>query len=197
MALSDAELTVLVSATKDAAAFGELVQRHQTAVRGLLRRLTGDVARADDLAQDAFIRAFERIGDFSGAGSFRAWLCRIAYREFLQSERRRRLIGRVTELFGREKEAALPPPEQARDLPDMGLAVRAALARLAPKERDALVLCDACGFSHTEAAEIMGLPLGTVKSHVRRGREKVRSILEPPAHAPESGSHKGRESPGV
>jgi len=171
---------MMIVATKDTGAFGELVRRHQGAVRALLRRLARDPAEADDLAQDAFCKAFERIGSFRGEGTFRSWVCGIAYREFLQAKRRARTFERILGVFklsrsdAQQTEETAPPPVS----PEAGLDLESALARLGEKEREAIVLCDACGFSHGETAEAMKVPLGTVKSYVKRGREKLRGLLD-------------------
>src|SRR5580698_5022549 len=83
----DLELVAL-GAAGDRAAFGELVRRHGSAVRALLRRMGADPASADDAAQDAFLAAFEQIAEFRGEGAFRAWVCRIAARLYVKRWRR-------------------------------------------------------------------------------------------------------------
>lgn len=173
MPASDEQLAALVAATQDRAAFGELVRRHQGLVRGMLARLTRDRAQADDLAQDAFIRAFERIASFRGEGGFKAWLCRIAYTEMLQAHRRRKSRERTREELKTIEEIG---PSAAPDRGDV-VDLDRALAQLSEGERACVVLCYACGMSHAEAAEATGLPLGTVKSHVARGREKMKTLM--------------------
>lgn len=175
MSATDEELVALVIATRDRDAFGELVRRHQTLVRGLLARMTGNRALADDLAQDAFIRAYEKIGSYAGKGAFKGWLCRIAYTEFLQARRKRKSVERTMDRFKAEVDLE---PEGGRDW-DRGDAMDLdrALATLSEPERACLVMCYACGMSHSEAAEATGMPLGTVKSHVNRGREKMKALL--------------------
>jgi len=104
MAASDLELTALVVATGDQHAFGQLVERYQTLVRAMLTRMTSNHALADDLAQDAFIKAYRKIGTFSGKGSFKSWLCRIAYTEFLQAVRKRKSAAAAMERFKAHQE---------------------------------------------------------------------------------------------
>ena len=160
MQASDEELVALVVATRDNDAFGELVRRHQGLIRGMMARMSRNTALAEDLAQDAFIRAFQKIGSFTGKGSFKSWLCSIAYNEFLE-----RFKGDADE------------SEAPRDMGSV-VDLDRALATLKEDERTAIVLCFSCGMSHSEAAEATGMPLGTVKSHVNRGREKLKAYFE-------------------
>ncbi len=175
MSATDEELAALVIATKDRAAFGELVRRHQGVVRGMLARMTRNRALAEDLAQDAFIRAYEKIGTFRGEGGFKSWLCRIAYTEFLQARRKRQAVERTMDRFKsvKDMESEGGPGIDQGDVMDLDRA----LAGLSENERSCVVLCYACGMSHSEAAEATGMPLGTVKSHVNRGREKMKALL--------------------
>jgi RNA polymerase sigma-70 factor (ECF subfamily) len=172
---SDEELVALAIATRDRAAFGELVRRHQVAVRGMLARMTRNRALADDLAQEAFLRAFQKIATYRGEGGFKAWLMRIAYTEFLQAHRKRKAVERTMEQLAsaRAAHAGSAPGADASDALDLDRA----LAELSENERLCVVLCYASGLTHMEAAEATGLPLGTVKSHVNRGREKLKALL--------------------
>jgi RNA polymerase sigma-70 factor (ECF subfamily) len=152
-------------------AFSVLVGRHQAAVRGFLRRSCGNWADAEDLAQDTFIAAWSNLDQYGGAASFRAWLCGIAYRKALSHHRsgaRRAARDRVF-VDGQESAAAAEAGE-AVDL-------ARAMAELPLDQRAAVALCLAAGFSHSEAADAMGLPIGTVKSHVLRGRAKLLQAL--------------------
>lgn len=171
---TDNDLVALVLAARDRDAFGELVRRHQALVRALLMRMCRNHALADDLAQDAFIRAYNRIDSFKGDGSFKAWLCRIAYTEFLMHARKRKSMARTTDALAREPEEVDEAPRTAGQSLDLDRA----LATLKDDERICVVLCFANGLTHSEAAEVTGLPLGTVKSHVNRGRDKLRAWFE-------------------
>lgn len=156
-----------LAAAGDRAAFASLVRIHQSRLRGFLRRLTrGDHALADDIAQDTFLEAWRKIGQFRGEGSFGGWLAAIAYRRTLMAARQRKL-----EPLEDDIEAADTSPEVRIDL-------EKAMMRLSLPERAALTLCYALEYTHDEAAGILALPLGTVKSHVARGREKLRKLLE-------------------
>ena len=168
--LHDAELAALAAAG-DRRAFGELVRRHNAGVRGLLMRMGADPATADDVAQDAFLTAFSRISEFRGEGAFAGWVKRIAARAYLRRWRRRGNAlaeAETEEGFGGEGEAA-----SRIDLDE-------ALKTLSPAERVCVSLCYGAGFSHAEAALALETPLGTVKSHVKRGLDKLRSRLAPP-----------------
>jgi RNA polymerase sigma factor (sigma-70 family) len=154
----------------DAAAFGRLVAQCQASVRALSRRLAGSAADGDDIAQAAFLVAWRRRADWRG-GSFKSWVCTIAYREFLQQRRRG---GRVDIVDPEVLEAQAPgAPDATSERVDL----QRALASLEPGERDAIALCLGAGLSHSEAASAMGAPLGTVKSWVARGRQKLQTML--------------------
>jgi len=157
----------------DPAAFSALVRQHQSALRGFLRRLTrGDHALADDLAQETFLEAWRKLAQFRG-GSFAAWLYAIAWSRFLMAARKRKLEPLDDE------DAAFVLPEGASIAK---LDLEKALALLRAPERAALTLCFALGMPHEEAAVTLAMPLGTLKSHVARGREKLKTLLED--HAP-------------
>jgi RNA polymerase sigma factor (sigma-70 family) len=157
------------AAARDVAAFGQLAREHQSKVRGLLLRLTkGDHALADDLAQETFLEAWRGIANFRGDSAFATWLYRIAYSRFLMQARKRKI-----EPLG-DWQGEVPSGEGAT-LARIDL--ERAFAMLSAPESAALTLCHALGLSNTEAAEALDMPLGTLKSHVLRGREKLKTIL--------------------
>ena len=167
----DVELAALAAAG-DRSAFGELVRRHGSAVRGLLRRMGAPAAEADDVAQDAFLIAFERVGEFRGQGTFVAWVRKIAARAYLRRLQRERKIAALTAADEAGDVAATPDAAGRMDLDD-------ALRGLGAAERICVSMCYGAGLSHAEAADALNLPLGTVKSHVKRGLEKLRARLAP------------------
>jgi RNA polymerase sigma-70 factor (ECF subfamily) len=169
--LHDVELCAL-AATGERRAFGELVRRHGSAVRGLLRRMGAQVAEADDVAQDAFLAAFERIAEFRGEGTFAGWVKRIAARLYLRRLQRERRLGAFAQEEADEVDEVRADADAVIDL-DEGLKA------LGPAERLCVSLCFGAGLSHAEAAEALNLPLGTVKSHVKRGLDKLRTRLAP------------------
>jgi RNA polymerase sigma-70 factor (ECF subfamily) len=168
----DAEL-VEAARRGSPAAFGRLVDRHQRAVRAFLRRACGDPAEADDLAQETFIVAWERIGRFRGDSSVRSWFCGIAWRKMLTARRSwfrtRKRDADYLETEGLERGEGAGAEER--------IALEQALAGLPVDQRAVVALCLGGDFSHAEAAEVLGLPLGTVKSHVARGKARLMQAL--------------------
>lgn len=148
-----------------------MIRRHQSQVRNFLRRLTRDDTLADDLAQDCFIHAWNKIHTYSGTGSFIGWVLRIAYTTFLQSKRRSKRYREILEQIGQESEAKenlAPPGDELGDL-DRFLAV------LEREERAIMILSYACGLSHREIGRAVGMPVGTVKSIIFRAKDKIRT----------------------
>ncbi|HAF02607.1 MAG TPA: RNA polymerase subunit sigma-24 [Spartobacteria bacterium] len=141
-------------------------------MRGLLRQLArSDVALADDLAQETFLRAYKNIRSFRGEARFSTWLYRIAYNCFREDARRRK------EFVGIDEERL--QSEQDPQVADHGLRhdLMHALNLLPLSERTAVLLCCQNGLSHDEAARVLEIPLGTVKTNVLRGREKLKRAL--------------------
>lgn len=155
----------------DHEAFAELVRRYQSRLRYSLRQLTGyNEALADDLAQETFIKAYRRLDSFRGDAQFFTWLYRIAWRCFSDHCRRQGW-----------QQADKPPPETGYSVgerDDLHVDFARALMRLPPEQRVAVHLHLHREFTHSEIAEIMGCPLGTVKSHIARGRLVLQKHLE-------------------
>ena len=172
MPLNDADLVARVLVDDDHHAFAELVRNHQSAVRGLLRQLTrSDLALADDLAQEAFLRAYKNIRSFRGEAKFSTWLYRIAYNCFREDARKRKeLVGIDESKLEAEQDPQTVDPALKHDLMH-------ALQLLPLNERSAILLCCQNGLSHDEAARVLDIPLGTVKTNVLRGREKLKKTL--------------------
>jgi RNA polymerase sigma factor (sigma-70 family) len=148
-------------------AFAELVNRHQAAVRGFLGRVCRDPHEAEDLAQETFLTAWSRLGAIRPEAGVRSWLCGLAWRKALTARRgRARSAARDRQWLDTRPEFDTPA---ARDQ----IAVRDALQTLPDEQGAAVALCLASDWSHAEAAAALGLPIGTVKSHVARGRAKL------------------------
>jgi RNA polymerase sigma factor (sigma-70 family) len=172
MGPTDAELVARVLARDDPHAFTEIVRRHQSLVRSLLRRLTcGDQALADDLAQETFLRAYRGLARYQGKARLSSWLYRIAYNVFL-SERER-----VRPVVADDEPGALADESPAPDRELLQHDLEQAMRVLTPEERMAITLSYRQGASHGEVAEIMECPVGTVKTHIARGKEKLEKRL--------------------
>ncbi|WP_395647592.1 RNA polymerase sigma factor [Terricaulis sp.] len=168
------EVRLIATARKgDGRAFASLVSENQQAVRGFLRRFTGVWSDADDLAQEAFVIAWSRLERFEGRSSFRSWVCGIGYRLARDARRaENRAMMRDTDWATEAHDAGDAAPIEDR------IALARAMAALPDDQRAAVALCLGEGFSHGDAADILKLPLGTVKSHVTRGRERLLKALE-------------------
>lgn len=147
--------------------------RHLGLVRAQLRRLTrGDHAWADDLAQETFLQAWRKLDQFRGCSRFSTWLFQIAYSAFLQSLRSQQ------SRLQREKVLAHKdfPPDEV-ELHTLRLDLSEALMQLPDPQRVALLHCYHLDLSHEEAAQVLGLPIGTVKSLVARGKRRLKELL--------------------
>ena len=157
------------------AAYGELIRRHQSQVRNFLRKLTGDIVEADDLSQEAFLHAWDKLQTYSGRGTFIGWLLKVAYTTFLQSKRKSKRYAEVLDEAGYiaelEPGSYTPRADEVSDLDKL-------LAVLTEEERAIMVMSYACGLSHREIGEATSLPVGTVKSIIFRGKEKIRTNFD-------------------
>jgi RNA polymerase sigma factor (sigma-70 family) len=172
--VTDADLIARVLTCEDQHAFAELVRRHQSPVRAFLTRLTrGDAHLADDLAQETFLKAWRKLRTYRGTARFSTWLFGIACNEFRTVARQRKELT-IEDLDEPPADAA----QLATDSPGgLRLDLTEALKRLHSNERAAVLLCCQNGLSHEEAAEALDCPLGTVKTNVLRGREKLKRWL--------------------
>ena len=171
----DIDLVSRVVAQQDTAAYGELVRRHQSQVRNFLRKLCRDHELADDLAQDCFIHAWEKLHTFSGHGSFIGWMLKVAYTTFLQSKRKSSRYDQILEKMGHASEAGgSTHTVESDELGDLDKF----MAVLTEEERSVMILSYACGLSHREIGDAADMPIGTVKSIIFRGKEKIRERFE-------------------
>jgi len=167
----EAEWISRVVVQDDHDAFAALVRLHQEPVRRFLRRLCGDDwQKADDLVQETFWKAYRHIGGYRGRGRFLGWLFGIAWQ--LHAGERRGAAARGFESLDDE---TVEPPDAAPDLVDQH-ALEQLLQRLRPEERAAMILYYAHGMSHPEVASVLGIPLGTVKSLILRGRSRLQRL---------------------
>jgi RNA polymerase sigma-70 factor (ECF subfamily) len=186
--ISDAQLVARARGGADEDAFRLIVERYQAAIRGFLRRLlSGDHGTADDLAQDTFLLAYRKLHSLRNAQGLASWLHSIAYRQFLQHVRK----------HGRTRLAEEPPDagHDPRDATDSEWLLPRLMALVSEPERACLTLAYAAGMSHPEISAVTGLPVGTVKSHITRGKRKLQEWLHEHDHplSPDAG-HKTREA---
>ncbi|MBT8103797.1 MAG: RNA polymerase sigma factor [Gammaproteobacteria bacterium] len=171
----DNELVARIVSSQDTTAFGELVRRHQSQVRNFLRKLTRDIALADDLSQDCFMHAWTKLHTYSGRGSFIGWLLKVAYTTFLQSKRKSKRYAEILEQAAHASEMEgrnySVQSDEVTDLDKL-------LAVLNDEERAIIVMSYACGLSHREISDATSMPVGTVKSVIFRGKEKIRTSFD-------------------
>jgi len=145
------------------------MRAHQGAIRNFLRRLTRETALADDLAQITFLKAYEQRGKLRDAKAAKSWLFQIAYRNFVDHHRKE------------ARRRGLAEGHIDDDMPEaptgLKMDIEAAMDSLPGECRAVVILCLAHGMSHSEAAAATDLPLGTVKSHVARGKTKLKTFL--------------------
>lgn len=156
------------------AAFARLVAIHEKPLRGFLRK-SGWID-ADDIAQEAFVAAWTSLGRLRADEGFRAWVYGIAWRKALDNRRAASRSARRDEDW-RGQEALEAAKEVAQE---DRVALQAALGALPEDQRACVTLCLGQGWSHAEVSEALSLPMGTVKSHVTRGRERLLAVLGDP-----------------
>ena len=186
---SNSELT-LVSAARagDVEAFGQLVKRYDRLIFRVVRPMTENVQEAEDVVQEAFVKAFCNIKSFEGRSAFSTWLTRIAVNEALGRLRHRQKFplsplefvsseeDKVVELQVASSEAN---PEEQCSEGELRRALARAVRRLRPRLRAVFVLRDVQGMSAQQTAEILNITVGTVKARLFRARQRVRQMLMP------------------
>ena len=182
--LSDVQLIARCVVGDDRHAFAELVKRHQSSVRACLRKLTsGNAALSDDLAQETFIQAWRNLKSFRQEARFSTWLYRIATNCWLMHARKRReeLLGdRDAEQSDENAESTSHGLESTGDHAGssaMKLDLERAMNVLTAQERAAIIQCYHNDLTHEEAAYVLGCPVGTVKTHVFRAKQKLKTAL--------------------
>lgn len=205
MAAPPQEESALVARSQagDLSAFNELVEAYQGHVYNLCLRMLRSVQGAEDATQEAFLAAYRHIRSFRGA-AFRAWLLRIAANACTDELRRRRRRPQVSlEQASEDQERPLDVPDPGESPEDFALrqelnrTLQAGLITLSTDQRLAVVLCDVHGLSYEEIAESTRASVGTVKSRISRGRERMRRYLA--AHRellPDTIRHMNRSSSG-
>ncbi len=164
----------------DTAAFGVLVERHERRVYNLALRMTGREEDARDATQDAFLTALRKLSSFRGEAAFTTWMHRVtvnACYDLLRKRSRAPLLDRTE-----EHEPEPPPAPDHADASDLSIDVRRALLEVPEDYRAVMIMHDVQDLPYEEVAEIVGVPVGTVKSRLHRGRIALARALEgPPA----------------
>ncbi len=176
--LSDHALAV-AAAGGDMHAFEQLYQRHNRRVYSLCLRMTQNVAEAEDLAQEAFIQLFRKIGSFRGESAFTTWLHRLTVNQVLMHFRKRSVkLERTTE-EGETPVQIVRGTENPNKMTVLDrISLDSALKQLPPGYRSVFVLHDIEGHEHEEIAKILGVAVGTSKSQLHKARMKLRGLLK-------------------
>lgn len=173
----------LVAATRagDDKAFGVLVQRYQDRLHATLHRLVGCPEDARDLVQDAFMRAYEKLGKFHGESGFYTWIYRIAVNLTLSDRRKRRAPIRVSlsrsDHVDPADDSGAGDPARPLERAEQDALVHAALMELPKDHRLVVVMKDQDGLRYEEIAKILDIPIGTVRSRLHRARVELRDRL--------------------
>ncbi len=166
---------VVLAARGDSAAFERVYHAHVPRVYSLARRMAG-AETADELTQDVFVRAWQKLGTFRGESSFGTWLHRLAVNVIVE---RFRTLGVARSRFVADSEPVLEvTTAPARSRPDLGMDLQAAIERLPPGARQVFVLHDVEGYRHEEIGDMLGVSPGTSKSQLHRARQTLRGMLQ-------------------
>lgn len=179
-AVTDDAQLIRASLAGDSASFGLLVGRYQDRLYHAIVHVVGSREDARDLVQEAFLQAFSRLKSFQGASAFYTWLYRIAFNMSLSWKRRQRpkfSIDHARDEAGDEPIDHGARPEQVLDQQERARQVRRALAALNDEHRRVLVLREMEGASYETIAEILDIPIGTVRSRLHRARLELREVL--------------------
>ena len=172
----------------DAEAFEEVYHRHLSMVFNMALRMSGSPQRAEDLTQEIFLRIFRHLGRFNGRSSLKTWVYRVTLNH-CRSKLGRRTYP-TTPLREEGGEGGVELVDERRDpegrtlASDAGRRVAGALLAVKPLFREAVILRDIQGLAYDEIAEVLGVRIGTVRSRIARGRERLRRVLETEEHTP-------------
>jgi RNA polymerase sigma-70 factor (ECF subfamily) len=165
----------------NSAAFGQLVTKYQDRLYNTLVHVVGSTDGAYDAVQDAFVQAYVKLDTFEQASGFYTWLYRIAFNLAVSRRRRERptvSVEQARELLGQEPLDRDPPPEARMEQQERACQVRAALGRLSDEHRSILVLREIEGCAYEQIAEVLELPIGTIRSRLHRARLQLRDQLK-------------------
>jgi RNA polymerase sigma-70 factor (ECF subfamily) len=159
----------------DHAAFADLIRTYQPMIHSLTFRMTGSVADCQDLAQEAFIRAYQQLDSYHGTSKFSSWLYRIAVNACLDWRRREQRRDKLHTTWAEEQAQA---GAETGDTDKVSREVQAALMKLPAKQRAAIALTVYSGHNHAEAAKILGCSETTVSWRIFAARRRLKKLLE-------------------
>jgi RNA polymerase sigma-70 factor (ECF subfamily) len=196
---ADDRRLIAASLRGDTAAFGELVRRYQDRLYNTVYRLLDNAEDAQDVVQEAFLSAYQSLDSFKGDSQFFTWLYRIAVNTAISHRRKQRL---GVSLGGRNGDGGVEPldpseegrPGHALERQEEERRVQRALNRLSPEHRTVLVMKEMDGLKYEAMAEVLGVPIGTVRSRLHRARGELRELLEREDQARQRG--KGQQGGG-
>lgn len=184
--MNDDALLITRTLDGESDAFGLLVRRYQDRLFGTMSHLTGCREEAEDVVQEAFVQAFVRLETFGGRSSFFTWLYRIAFNLSVSRNRRKRprvSLDELSETSGHDPAATDNPPEAALDSDERAAEVHRALATLSEEHRAVLVLREMEDCDYDTIADVLEIPVGTVRSRLSRARsvlrDRLRDVLQP------------------
>lgn len=180
--LSEDTKTIASVLGGNSAAFSKLVEKYQRRLLGLMIHACGDRGLAEDMTQEAFARAYQKLSTYSGEAQFYTWLARIAMNLLASSTRRKRLENQskresmevVSDSLGE-----VSSPSDSLELSETQRAVRDAIEQLDPQRREVLLLRDFDSMDYDAIATTLEIPIGTVRSRLHRARCELREILQP------------------
>jgi RNA polymerase sigma-70 factor (ECF subfamily) len=183
-------------------AYFELVRRYERPLYALIARMVRDTALAEDLSQEVFVKAFRSLDAYDPGRKFSSWLFKIAHNAAIDQLRKR---GLDTQPLETDEEGESEPlrtmadpgavsPSQRHERLEMAQAMEEAMRRLRPEYREIVVLRFQEDLAYEEIAEVTGLPLGTVKTHIHRARKDLADILGALGYHPRSETRKASVS---
>lgn len=180
-AATDDDATLIArSCNGDRTAFGQLVDRYQDRLYGSLLRMTGNAEDAQDLAQETFVQAYLKLNTFGGRSAFYTWLYRIAFNRSVSRARKRRertSLDTLRESTGVDPVDPNATPDAPTQAAERSRLLHAALGTLADEYRRVIVLRELEGFDYQQIAEVLGVPIGTVRSRLFRARLQLKEKL--------------------
>lgn len=168
----------------DSVAWEGIVRSYTRRVYNLCYRFTGQRQEAEDLTQEVFLRVFRTLDSYDAAqGSFGVWLHRVGRNlliDYYRATRKQRLTVSLEDELPHleERPAAAPPPDRTVALGELSHMLQQALTRLSPELREAVILRDLQGLEYREISDVLGIPEGTVKSRINRGRAELGRLLK-------------------